>query len=113
MFIVSYSKFLMSYIKSYLTFLLLVSLGEQLQDKSEEIARLRSELVALENRDPPYYQKSGSGEIQRKYQSEIQNLELYISQLQKEQQTLQDEKDIVKEKVRCSQSFLQCTKANV
>lgn len=73
--------------------------AEQLKEKSKEVSRLRSELVDLENKENVCSQKERQYDLQRRYQSEIQHLEKYVTQLEDEQNLLQDERDNLKKKV--------------
>ncbi|XP_044265384.1 nucleoporin nup211 [Tribolium madens] len=73
---------------------------QQLQQKNNEISRLRAEVGALENRTPPNFQDMDSRELQRRLRSEIQTLEQYIKQIEDEQDEIKKEKDATKERLR-------------
>lgn len=73
---------------------------QQLQQKNNEISRLRAEVIALENRTPPHFQDMDSRELQRRLRSEIQTLEQYIKQIEDEQEDIRKEKDATKERLR-------------
>lgn len=71
--------------------------GEQLKEKSNEISKLRSEIMANEQME--YSLCKDDTNLQRRYQSEIKNLEEYTSQLQNELEGLRNEKEDLIEKV--------------
>lgn len=71
-----------------------------MREKTEDLKKTRCDLFAIQNRTPPRDNEPNINELRRKYMSEIDSLEMYISQLQKEQQKLQDENKVFQEKVK-------------
>lgn len=71
-----------------------------MQQKASEIKQLRCEIIALENKTPPHGRDYDSFAVQRRLRSEVDTLELYISQLEKEQIQLAEEKDAACKRVR-------------
>ncbi|CAH1116630.1 unnamed protein product [Phaedon cochleariae] len=68
-------------------------LEKQLKQKNIEISRLKSEVITLENRTPPYYQDKDFRETQKILRTKIEALEQIIEQCDKENEELQNERD--------------------
>lgn len=76
------------------------SIETQLKQKCSEIKRLRAEINALEMRTPPHFQDQDSRETQKRLRIEIESLEKYVQQCDREQEELRRERDTAKEKVK-------------
>uniref|UniRef100_A0A1Y1KCN0 Uncharacterized protein n=1 Tax=Photinus pyralis TaxID=7054 RepID=A0A1Y1KCN0_PHOPY len=74
-------------------------LSQQVSIKAAEISKLRNELMELENKSLSDSSNLDWKELQQRYRSDINNLELYISQLQSEQELLHNERDEMLKKV--------------
>ncbi|KAJ8934117.1 hypothetical protein NQ314_013576 [Rhamnusium bicolor] len=79
-------------------------LEKQLNQKTAEISRLRNEILALEDRTPPHYQDKDSREIQKILRTKVESLEQIIEQCDKENQELQEERDVEKAQVKSLES---------
>ena len=64
-----------------------------------EISRLKSEVLALEERTPPQYQDKDSRETQKILRTKIESLEQIIEQCDKENLELQEEREAEKVQV--------------
>lgn len=68
--------------------------------KAQENKKLRGQILALENKTPPhFFSNEDSLQIQRRQKSEIENLETYIAQLEKEQCDLEKQLEATTERV--------------
>lgn len=75
---------------------------KELSKKTNEIKKLRGQLLILENKTPPHFNEGDSMQIQRRLKAEVDNLETYIRQLETEQCDLEKQRDLTCEKVcRC------------
>lgn len=64
-----------------------------LKQKTLEISRLRSEVLALESRTPPHYQDKDLRETQKILRTKVESLEQIIEQCDKENQELLEQRD--------------------
>lgn len=66
---------------------------KQLGQKTMEISRLRSEILALEDRTPPHYQDKNFRETQNILRVKVEGLEQIIAQCDKENEELRDQRE--------------------
>lgn len=71
----------------------------QLKEKTDEAKKIRTDLYALQARTPPQNNIADLNEIRRRYNSQIESLEMFIKQLQDELDKLQTSNIDVTEKV--------------
>ncbi|CAH1987153.1 unnamed protein product [Acanthoscelides obtectus] len=81
-------------------------LEKQLEQKNAEISRLKSEIVALENRTPPHFRDIDAVETERILKTQIDSLEKIIERCDIENQELQDDRN--SEKTRAKMFESQC-----
>lgn len=74
-------------------------LSTQLKEKSKEVSKIRQDFFDLQNRVPPHDNKDYN-QIRKRYESEIKSLEVYIQQLQLEQEELVKERDVLSKKAK-------------
>lgn len=73
--------------------------GKDLSIQVQENKKLRAEILALQNKTPPHFTDVDTIQNQRKLKAEIDNLESYISQLDKEQCDLEKRLAVETDKV--------------
>lgn len=75
---------------------------KEISVKVQENKKLRYEILALQNKTPPHFVTEDTVQIQRKLKTEIEHLEHYVSQLEKEQCDLEQQLKITNEKVNAN-----------
>ncbi|VEN41750.1 unnamed protein product [Callosobruchus maculatus] len=79
-------------------------LEKQLDQKNVELSRLKSEIVALENRTPPHFRDIDTVETERILKTQIDSLEKIIERCNIENEELQDERDAERARAKLFES---------
>lgn len=73
---------------------------------TQENKKLRCEVLALQNKTPPHFVNVDSVQIERRLKAEIESLETYVAQLEKEQCDLEKQLQVTSEMVSIRTTFL-------
>nr|CAH7761584.1 unnamed protein product [Callosobruchus chinensis] len=79
-------------------------LEKQLDQRNVELSRLKSEIVALENRTPPHFRDIDTVETERILKTQIDSLEKIIERCNIENEELQDERDAERARAKLFES---------
>ena len=58
--------------------------------KCNEVSKLKNEIFEMENRSPPHNRNTEMRNLEQHFKMEIHNLEQYITQIQSDQEELQE-----------------------